>query len=174
MCTPADSGDNTIAAAAVNVAEYHIPVGTPTPIVAVITFALAQLGKPYVYGATGPNAWDCSGLVQGAYARIGVRLPRTTFDQVNVGSPVYSINQLQPGDLLFISGSDGTPEAPRPRRHVCGGVCVFFDTLPRGGQPAHTGTSVGRARQAQPPESMGRLDRGDAPYRVTRRGVGSQ
>jgi len=54
VCTPADSGDNTIAAAAVNVAGYHIPVGTPVPIVAVITFALAQLGKAYVYGATGP------------------------------------------------------------------------------------------------------------------------
>ncbi|MBR7828560.1 C40 family peptidase [Actinospica sp. MGRD01-02] len=41
-----------------------------------------------------------------------MHLPRTTFDQVNAGRPVYSIAQLQPGDLLFIPGSDGTPQAP--------------------------------------------------------------
>ena len=111
-CTPGDSGDNTAEQAAVNAAGYHIPAGTPAPIVEVITFALAQLGKPYVYGATGPDSYDCSGLVQAAYARIGVQLPRTTFDQVNVGSPIYSTSQLEPGDLLFIPGSDGTPQAP--------------------------------------------------------------
>ncbi len=41
-----------------------------------------------------------------------MQLPRTTFDQVNVGSPIYSTSQLEPGDLLFIPGSDGTPQAP--------------------------------------------------------------
>jgi cell wall-associated NlpC family hydrolase len=112
VCTPANSGDNTAELAAVNAAHYQIPAGTPAPIVTVLTFALAQLGKPYKYAATGPDSWDCSGLVQGAYLRIGVHLPRTTFDQVNIGSPVYTTSQLQPGDLLFIPGSDGTPEAP--------------------------------------------------------------
>ena len=112
VCTPGDSGDTTIAAAAVNAAKYRIPAGTPSLIVNVITFALAQLGKPYVYGGEGPNGWDCSGLIQGAYLHIGVRLPRTTFDQVNVGRPLYNTSQLQPGDLLFIPGSDGTPSAP--------------------------------------------------------------
>ena len=112
VCTPGDTSDNTAAAAAVNAADYHIPAGTPAPIAAVITFALAQLGKPYVYGATGPNAYDCSGLVQAAYATIGVHLPRTTFQQVDVGTAVYSIAQLQPGDLLFLPGSDGTTQAP--------------------------------------------------------------
>ena len=111
-CTPADSGDTTAETAAVTAADYYIPAGTPAPIVEVITFALAQLGKPYQYGATGPASYDCSGLVQAAYARIGVQLPRTTFDQVNVGSPIYSTSQLEPGDLLFIPGSDGTPQAP--------------------------------------------------------------
>jgi cell wall-associated NlpC family hydrolase len=77
-----------------------------------MTFALAQLGKPYVYGATGPNAYDCSGLIVASYARIGVHLPRTTYQQVNAGTPVYSTAQLKPGDLLFIPGSDGTPQAP--------------------------------------------------------------
>lgn len=111
-CTTANSGDSTAEAAAVNAADYHIPVGTPAPIVEVITFALTQLGKPYQWGAAGPGAYDCSGLVQAAYARIGVQLPRTTYDQVNVGSPIYSTDELQPGDLLFIPGSNGTPQAP--------------------------------------------------------------
>lgn len=112
VCAPGDSADDTAAAAAVNAADYHIPAGTPAPIVAVITFALAQLGKPYVYGATGPNAYDCSGLVQTAYATIGVKLPRTAYKQVNAGGAVYNTSQLQPGDLVFIPGSDGTPQAP--------------------------------------------------------------
>ncbi len=111
-CTPGDSGDNTAETAAIDAAHYRIPPGTPAPIVAVIDFALAQLGKPYVYGATGPNAYDCSGLIVASYARIGVHLPRTTYQQVNVGASVYRIAQLRPGDLLFIPGSDGTPQAP--------------------------------------------------------------
>jgi cell wall-associated NlpC family hydrolase len=111
-CTSADSGDNTVEQAAVGATGYRIPVGTPAPLVSVITFALAQLGKPYRLGASGPGAYDCSGLIQAAYARIGVRLPRTTYQQVDVGVPVYSVSQLRPGDLLFIPGSDGTPQAP--------------------------------------------------------------
>ncbi|MBS2963944.1 C40 family peptidase [Actinocrinis puniceicyclus] len=113
VCSAGDSGDNTKAeAAALDAAHYRIPPGTPAPIAAVITFALAQLGKPYAYGATGPNAYDCSGLMVASYARIGVHLPRATYQQVNAGIPVYSVAQLKPGDLLFIPGSDGTPQAP--------------------------------------------------------------
>ena len=67
---------------------------------AVLDFARAQIGKPYVWGGTGPNGYDCSGLVQAAWAQAGVNLPRTTYDQVNAGTPV-SRDQLQPGDLLF-------------------------------------------------------------------------
>jgi cell wall-associated NlpC family hydrolase len=48
MCTPGYSGDNTTEAATVSAAQYRIPAGTPAAIVAVVTFALAQLGKPYV------------------------------------------------------------------------------------------------------------------------------
>ncbi|MBS2965933.1 C40 family peptidase [Actinocrinis puniceicyclus] len=112
VCTAGDSGDNTAEGAAVDAAHYRIPSGTPAPIAAVITFALAQLGRPYAYGATGPNAYDCSGLMVAAYARIGVHLPRATYQQVNAGTPVYSLAQLKPGDLLFIPGTDGTPQAP--------------------------------------------------------------
>jgi cell wall-associated NlpC family hydrolase len=65
-----------------------------------IAFAQQQLGKPYVWGATGPGSFDCSGLTQAAYKAAGVSLPRTTYDQVNVGSRVSEAN-LQPGDLIF-------------------------------------------------------------------------
>ncbi len=65
-----------------------------------IAFARAQLGKPYVWGATGPNSFDCSGLTQAAWAAAGVTLPRTTWDQVDVGTRV-AISDLKPGDLVF-------------------------------------------------------------------------
>lgn len=67
---------------------------------AVLDFARAQIGKPYVWGGTGPNGYDCSGLTQAAWAQAGVNLPRTTYDQVNAGTSV-SRDQLQPGDLMF-------------------------------------------------------------------------
>jgi cell wall-associated NlpC family hydrolase len=67
---------------------------------AVLDFARAQIGKPYVWGGTGPDSYDCSGLVQAAWAQAGVNLPRTTYDQVNAGTRV-SRDQVQPGDLLF-------------------------------------------------------------------------
>jgi cell wall-associated NlpC family hydrolase len=65
-----------------------------------IAFARAQIGEPYVWGATGPNSWDCSGLTQAAYRAAGVTLPRTTGEQVVVGSRV-SQSDMQPGDLVF-------------------------------------------------------------------------
>ncbi|NUS17654.1 MAG: glycoside hydrolase [Streptomyces sp.] len=65
-----------------------------------IAFARAQLGEPYVWGATGPSSWDCSGLTQAAYKAAGVTLPRTTGEQVNVGTRVSQSN-MQPGDLVF-------------------------------------------------------------------------
>lgn len=65
-----------------------------------VEFARAQLGKPYVWGATGPNSYDCSGLTQAAWKAAGVAIPRTTWDQVKIGSQVATAN-LQPGDLVF-------------------------------------------------------------------------
>lgn len=82
---------------------------TPTPSVsgsassrakAALEFAIAQVGKSYVLGTEGPNTYDCSGLVMAAYASVGISLPRTTYDQVNVGQAVSRSN-LQPGDLVF-------------------------------------------------------------------------
>ncbi|CAN5665780.1 C40 family peptidase [soil metagenome] len=62
--------------------------------------ALSRLGKPYVWGATGPNQFDCSGLVQWSYRQAGIQLDRTTYDQINDGVPVPR-NQIRPGDLVF-------------------------------------------------------------------------
>ncbi|MFF2844993.1 NlpC/P60 family protein [Streptomyces sp. NPDC058001] len=67
---------------------------------AAVSYAYAALGSPYVWGAAGPNAFDCSGLTQAAYRAAGVALPRTTYAQINAG-PRVSRAQLQPGDLVF-------------------------------------------------------------------------
>ncbi|MFJ9028459.1 NlpC/P60 family protein [Streptomyces sp. NPDC102274] len=66
----------------------------------VLSFARAQIGKPYVWGATGPSSYDCSGLTQAAWKEAGVELPRTTWDQVKAGTRVAT-EDLLPGDLVF-------------------------------------------------------------------------
>ncbi|MER6061838.1 C40 family peptidase [Streptomyces sp. NPDC001792] len=67
---------------------------------AVISFVKAQIGKSYVLGASGPSAYDCSGLVQAAFKQIGVSLPRVSQDQSTAGTQV-SLSNLQPGDILY-------------------------------------------------------------------------
>ncbi|OBH56538.1 C40 family peptidase [Mycobacterium sp. E2479] len=62
--------------------------------------ALSRLGRPYVWGATGPDRFDCSGLVQWSYAQAGIHLDRTTYQQINDGIPI-SRAQVRPGDLVF-------------------------------------------------------------------------
>jgi cell wall-associated NlpC family hydrolase len=87
---------------------------TPAPggaAATAIAFALAQLGKPYQWGAAGPNAYDCSGLVYAAYAAAGIAIARTTF-QWYLDGPQVPLNQIRPGDLLFSAGSDGTDADP--------------------------------------------------------------
>ncbi|GHE48670.1 NlpC/P60 family protein [Streptomyces vinaceus] len=65
-----------------------------------VAFAYGAIGKPYVWGATGPGSFDCSGLTQAAWRSAGVSLPRTTYTQINAGQRV-SRDQLAPGDLVF-------------------------------------------------------------------------
>jgi cell wall-associated NlpC family hydrolase len=67
---------------------------------AAVAYAYGKLGSPYVWGATGPNAFDCSGLVQAAYRSAGISLPRTTYSQIDAGRRV-SRSELLPGDLVF-------------------------------------------------------------------------
>ena len=70
-----------------------------------------QLGDPYAWGAEGPNAYDCSGLMQAAWKAAGVPLTRTTSTQVHDGRPTTP-GSLSPGDLVFIPGYDGTLASP--------------------------------------------------------------
>ena len=74
-----------------------------------ISYAYQFIGKPYVYGATGPDSFDCSGFTQYVYRNaLGIGLSRTTYTQVNEGKPV-SRDQLQPGDLVFTEGPASAP-----------------------------------------------------------------
>jgi peptidoglycan DL-endopeptidase CwlO len=68
---------------------------------AAINAAGTQLGKPYVYGGSGPDVWDCSGLTQWAYRQAGVNLPRTAAEQYMALPAKVPLGQLEPGDLLF-------------------------------------------------------------------------
>ncbi|MFD7692367.1 NlpC/P60 family protein [Streptomyces sp. NPDC059374] len=65
-----------------------------------LAFARTQIGKPYVWGATGPDSYDCSGLTQAAWKAAGVDIPRVTYDQVEAGTTV-PLSSAQPGDLVF-------------------------------------------------------------------------
>jgi cell wall-associated NlpC family hydrolase len=76
-----------------------------------IAFAEQQLGKPYLWGGTGPDAFDCSGLVMMAYRTAGVNIPRTSQVQWTFG-PRVPASQVEAGDLVFFAGSDGTVTSP--------------------------------------------------------------
>ncbi|MGA4850747.1 NlpC/P60 family protein [Streptomyces sp. G5(2025)] len=67
---------------------------------AAVSYAYKAIGSPYVWGATGPSAFDCSGLVQAAYRSAGVSLPRTTYAQIAAGERIPR-SALRPGDLVF-------------------------------------------------------------------------
>ena len=97
------SGRNTAPAPAPQPAPAPVQQSGNAAQVAVST-AMAQLGKPYVWGAEGPNSFDCSGLTMFAYAAAGISLPHYTGAQINVGRRV-SWDEMQPGDLIFF-GSD--------------------------------------------------------------------
>ncbi|MFD0852025.1 C40 family peptidase, partial [Actinomadura adrarensis] len=66
-----------------------------------VGFARDQIGKPYGWGATGPNAYDCSGLVMKAWDEAGVRLPRVTYSQYRAVPRKVGMSSLKPGDLVF-------------------------------------------------------------------------
>jgi len=90
----------------------------------IIAYALAQVGKPYVWGATGPDAFDCSGLIYAAYRSVGIILPRTTFGMWPL-QPHILQGQEQPGDLVFFNTGPGT--APNHPGHV--GLVIGGDKM---------------------------------------------
>jgi cell wall-associated NlpC family hydrolase len=78
-----------------------------------VKYALAQLGKPYVFAAAGPNAFDCSGLTMAAWAAAGVALPHLASGQTSNGTAEPTdLSQAVGGDLVMIPGSDGTAANP--------------------------------------------------------------
>ncbi|TQN42151.1 cell wall-associated NlpC family hydrolase [Blastococcus colisei] len=98
LTASADAGTPTVAASAPVAAA---PVAAPTHAAQVaVDTALAQQGKPYAWGGTGPDAYDCSGLTYSAYQAAGVSIPRTSRAQSTAGVYVDRAN-LQPGDLIF-------------------------------------------------------------------------
>jgi peptidoglycan DL-endopeptidase CwlO len=87
-------------------------ISAPNQVVAAaIGYAEQQLGKPYLWGGTGPDAFDCSGLVMMAYRSAGVSLARTSQQQWLTETRIPA-SQVQPGDLVFFAGADGTRAAP--------------------------------------------------------------
>lgn len=113
-------------------AGFSLPAGTPAQVATAISWALAQQGTPYSYGGdcTAPRsgdparACDCSSLVQKAYAAASVTMPRTTTQQVRVGAAVSDLAHLQPGDLVFIPGSDGTQRPGHVALYIGDGLAV--------------------------------------------------
>jgi cell wall-associated NlpC family hydrolase len=117
-----------------------------------IAYAQAQLGKPYLWGATGPGAFDCSGLVMQAYAAARVSIARTSQAQ---WATEQQVSTPQPGDLVFFPGADGTPASPGhvgivvdPARHVmidayANGFPVEYDTYGPGASKQGLSDPVG-------------------------------
>lgn len=94
-----------------------------------ISFARSQVGDRYILGAEGPDAWDCSSLVQAAFSKAGVKLPRVTYDQIHSGVEV-PIDEVRTGDLVFYkdlshvgiyAGSGKVIEAANPGKGVVEG-----------------------------------------------------
>ena len=89
-----------VAQASTAVAPAAVAPATTAAAQTAVNTAMAQLGKPYGWGAAGPSSFDCSGLTSFAYSAAGIALPRTTGGQAHVGAPVARANLL-PGDLVF-------------------------------------------------------------------------
>jgi peptidoglycan DL-endopeptidase CwlO len=110
-------GGFTVTAATAPAPQASCPPGTTSisvpnqSVATVIAFARQQIGKPYLWGATGPDAFDCSGLMMMAYRAAGIDIPRTSELQWLWG-PRVPPGHEEPGDLVFFAGSDGTVASP--------------------------------------------------------------
>jgi NlpC/P60 family len=104
--------------------------GGGNPFATAISAARAQIGVPYQWGGeTAGHGFDCSGLIQYAYAKQGINIPRTTYAQFQTGTPVAP-KDLQPGDAVFFTGSD-----------------------PQGGLPGHVGLYIGNGQVIEAPHT---------------------
>ena len=98
--TTADSG------AEAQASNASTPAAPPSTAGGAVGIAMQYVGSPYVSGAAGPSAFDCSGLVQYVYAQMGISLPRTSYEQSQVGTMV-SAAEAQPGDIVYFGGHVG-------------------------------------------------------------------
>ncbi|MER7184475.1 NlpC/P60 family protein [Streptomyces hyaluromycini] len=131
-------------------ASERVDLGNDTSATgrAAAAFAAAKtkLGTPYVYGATGPSSFDCSGLTSWAYAQAGVSIPRTSESQATIGTKIYSTSDLQVGDLVFFfndlhhvglyAGNGQILHAPRT------GTVVRYESMSTIGGPFMFGVRV--------------------------------
>ena len=108
---PAQEADGSNSSGATGVVQATLDPAQRCVAAAVLLYAAEQLGKPYQWGGTGPDAFDCSGLAMMAYRAAGLAIPRTSQEQWAAG-PRVPPGREQPGDLVFFAGSDGTPQAP--------------------------------------------------------------
>ena len=109
--TTADSGATTAAANSDSGTEAQAsnastPAAPPSTAGGAVGIAMQYVGSPYVYGASGPSAFDCSGFVQYVYAQMGISLPRTSGAQAAAG-PMVSAAEAQPGDSVYFGGHVG-------------------------------------------------------------------
>jgi hypothetical protein len=88
--------------------EIAIPLPIPSPRgLAALAAATTQTGKPYLWGGNGPDAWDCSGLVQWAFRTVGISLPRTSQEMARyTGGMLVPLSALQPGDVVTMDTYD--------------------------------------------------------------------
>lgn len=108
--------------------------------------AKSRVGMPYVWGATGPSSFDCSGLTSWAFRQAGVSLPRTSQAQANAGTRVSSLSALKPGDLIimrtdlshvgFYAGNGQILHSPKP------GAQVRYESIARSGMPFMWGVRI--------------------------------
>lgn len=113
-CSGIDNANNILASDGPGLglpADYEIPAGASPAGRIAVSYALAQRGKPYLWGGTGPDRFDCSGLTLSAWAVAGYRVGRTTWDQMRNGTAT-TIASLLPGDLVLTPGSEGSLASP--------------------------------------------------------------
>lgn len=113
-------------------ALYTIPAtATPTQT-KVVAYAIAQLDKPYVFGTSGPNSFDCSGLTSAAWRQVGVNFQAWTIAQATTGTAT-TYEAIQPGDLVLVAGDGGTIAAPDHVGMYIGRDLVISATAPATG-----------------------------------------
>jgi len=131
---------------------------TAGPAGSAIRYALAQLGDPYVWGATGPSSFDCSGFTSSAYRAAGITIPRTSKAQYGFG-PKIAKASWKPGDLIFFAGNTGDPSTIHH-------VAIYLGSNMMLDAP-HTGTVV----QVRPVYTSGLMPYGTRPAGLSATGL---